>query len=47
MPDWRKPPNIFRRGDQSNCLLFDHHCDTYAAASQEERARLEAMADGK
>lgn len=45
-PDWRTPENIFRRGDQSNCLLFDRHCDLYANASREEKQRLERLADG-
>lgn len=45
-PKWRSPRNIFRRGDQSNCLLFDRHCDIYAEASPEEKQRLERLADG-
>lgn len=43
--DWRKPANIFRRGDQSNCLVFDRHCDIYAAASPQEKLNLEAAAN--
>jgi hypothetical protein len=29
--DWRTPQNIFRRGDQSNLLVCDHHTEIYAA----------------
>jgi hypothetical protein len=44
---WRKPPNIFRRGDQSNVLIWDRHTDIYAAASPEEKAKLEKQSDWK
>lgn len=44
--DWRKGENIFRRGDQSNCLVWDRHTDIYAAAGPEERAGLARAADG-
>ena len=43
--DWRKPPNIFRRGDQSNILVKDRHVDTYEASSPEGKVALENMAD--
>lgn len=43
---WRKPKNIFRRGDQSNCLTWDRHNDIYFAASDEEKAILAQRADG-
>lgn len=43
--DWRKPANIFRRGDQTNCLVWDRHTDLYAAASPEEKSKLERDAD--
>jgi hypothetical protein len=29
--DWRTPQNIFRRGDQSNLLVCDHHTEIYTA----------------
>lgn len=45
--DWRKPPNIFRRGDQSNVLVRDRHTDLYAAAHTLQKADLERLADGK
>jgi hypothetical protein len=44
--DWRKPDNIFRRGDQSNCLVWDRHTELYAKATPEEKAMLEQLADG-
>lgn len=47
MEDWRKPPNIFRRGDQSNCLVWDRHTKIYAEADSVEKARLEKSANGK
>lgn len=28
--DWRKVPDGFRSGDQSNCLVWDRHCDIFA-----------------
>jgi len=43
--DWRKPENIFRRGDQTNCLLWDRHNDIYSAATPDEKATLERLAD--
>lgn len=45
-PDWRKPENIFRRGDQGNCLVFDRHTEIYEKASDEEKARLAKLSDG-
>lgn len=44
-PDWRKGGNIFRRGDQSNCLIRDRHLDLYDIATPDEKARTAAMAD--
>lgn len=46
-PDWRKPPNIFRRGDQSNCLVFDRHCDIYRQAPPAMKSLLARSADGR
>lgn len=46
LADCRKPDNVFRRGDQSNCLVWDRHTELYKAASPEERARTEAGANG-
>lgn len=46
-PEWRKPDNIFRRGDQSNTLIRDRHCDLYNLASPEEKLQLANAADGK
>jgi hypothetical protein len=41
---WRKPDNIFRRGDQSNMLVRDRHTDVYFAAGKEEKMRLDRTA---
>lgn len=41
---WRLPNNIFRRGDQSNCLVFDRHHDLYFAATPQSRRNLELIA---
>lgn len=32
---WRKPPNIFRRGDQSNMLLWWKHTDLWAQQTED------------
>jgi hypothetical protein len=45
-PDWRKPDNIFRRGDQSNILVLDRHTEIFKHASDEERERLSKLSDG-
>lgn len=45
MDQWRQPPNIFRRGDQSNCLVRDRHLDIYDQADPATKARLEWDAD--
>lgn len=38
------PDGIFRKGDQSNCLVFDKHTEIYHRATDEERKRLADMA---
>jgi hypothetical protein len=38
--EWRKAPNIFRRGDQSNCLMFDRHHEIYEASTPQQKIRL-------
>lgn len=43
--EWRTPPNIFRRGDQSNCIVWDQHVDKYFAAHYHERIELSRKAD--
>jgi hypothetical protein len=49
IPDFRKAPNIFRRGDQSNCMSFYRHTEIYESTSPGrgpgERAWLAALAD--
>lgn len=44
-PDWRKPDNIYRRGDQSNCLAFFHHNENFERASAEKREQMSKFAD--
>jgi len=43
IPDWRTPPNIFRRGDQSNLLVWDRHTDIYHGAEPHVKAELAAV----
>lgn len=47
LPEWRTPPNVFRRGDQSNLIVKDRHCDAYTVSDIDGRHRLEGLADGK
>lgn len=47
LPDWRKPDNIFRRGDQSNLIVKDRHCEAYEVSAPEGKRVLEALADGR
>ena len=47
LPYWREPRNIFRRGDQSNLIVKDRHCEAYEASDVEGKTRLEYLADGK
>lgn len=42
---WRTPDNIFRRGDQSNCIVWDQHVDFYHASHYHDRIKLAKMAD--
>lgn len=46
---WRDPllKNIFRRGDQSSCLVFDRHSDLYRDAAIVQKRLLEKAADGR
>lgn len=43
--EWRSQPNIFRRGDQSNCLTYWHHHLNYEQAGPELKRRLERGSD--
>jgi hypothetical protein len=45
-PRWRTPPNIFRRGDQSNCIIWDRHTLVFARSKDVDRDFLSKMADG-
>lgn len=45
-PDWRTPPDIFRRGDQSNLIVKDRHCEAYEVSDEAGKRMLERLADG-
>ncbi len=45
-PLWLTPANIFRKGDQSNLLVWDKHTDAYRDADKDEQSRLRSMAYG-
>lgn len=42
---WRQPPNILWRGDQSNCLLFCNHTEHYVEATPKTRQSWARWAD--
>ena len=44
--DWRKPENIFRRGDQSNLIVRDRHTDIFERSSDSDKAYLSSVTDG-
>lgn len=44
--DWFSQPNTFRKGDQSNLLVWDKRTDLYAAADEEEKLQLRRLAFG-
>jgi hypothetical protein len=43
--NWRKPPNIFRRGDQSNCVTFFRHSLSYGLADAAGKRHMASLAD--
>lgn len=45
LPDWRQPPNIFRRGDQSNCPVWDRHTDLFKNATASDQKTMSENAD--
>lgn len=44
--DCRKPPNVFRHGDQSDLMIKDRHCDAYEASDLLGKEVLRKLADG-
>lgn len=44
-PDWRKPPNGFRRGDQSDCLSFWRVSDLYESSDMPNKLGQQKMSD--
>lgn len=45
--DWRKPPNVFWKGDQSNLLVKDRHANRYDTGTPESRRQLNKEANGQ
>ncbi len=45
--DWRKPENVFRKGSQHNCLIWDRHTLLWQEADDGLKARLTKAADGE
>jgi len=41
-PDWFNQPNCFRKGDQSNVLIWDWHTDMYRDASLLQKLRMKS-----
>ncbi|MGA8222575.1 MAG: glycosyltransferase [Candidatus Acidiferrales bacterium] len=44
--DFRKPPNVFRKGNQSNNIIHDRHTRIYDLADPRRRRELEISANG-
>jgi hypothetical protein len=42
--DWRRPENVYAKGDQSNCLTFFKHSDSYEASDPVEKSRRTQIA---
>jgi len=42
----RSYPNVFRRGDQSECFISDRHTQIYSLSNKVNKKRLEELADG-
>jgi acetyltransferase-like isoleucine patch superfamily enzyme len=43
--EWRTPPNVFRRGDQSNALVLDRYFDDFDLLDEQSRAVYAHLAD--
>lgn len=43
--DWRRPPNILWKGDQSNCLCYCNHTDRFEMQSLRTKKRWGELAD--
>lgn len=43
--EWRSQPNIYHRGDQSNCLTYWDRNTIYESSSQQQKREYEAMSD--
>ena len=49
LEDWRAArwPNIFRRGDHSNLIVKDRHCEAYEVSDEQGKQTLSKLADGR
>jgi hypothetical protein len=45
LPDWRKPENIYVRGDHSNVITFFRHSDSFELSSPAEKIRRAGLAN--
>lgn len=45
MQDWRKPPNVFRRGNQSNVMVKDFNTDIFDSCTTKDKQMYENRAD--
>ena len=44
-PHWRDEPNIYRRGNQSACLTYFRHSDSFDNADEMTRIRMSQLSD--
>ena len=42
---WRRPPNVYVKGDQSNCMTYFVHSDSYEKGDAREKIRRQGLAD--
>lgn len=47
LPEWRAPAGGFRNGDQSDLLVWDRHCEAYAASDAAGKLLLEKLVSGQ
>jgi hypothetical protein len=43
--NFRTPPNVFRKGDQSNLIIHDRYIDLYAQGNAQQRQQMESYAN--
>ncbi len=42
--NWRKPQNMFRSGNQTNCLIWDRHTDIFSQSDENAKRHLNLIA---